>query len=73
MDGKEKGGMFSGREGRRRGGTARLGYLSRGPEFLVTPLARNRRALSVLLGTATFASEKTTRFYIAMLHVTSVR
>jgi len=32
-DGKEKGWMFSGRECRERGGTARLGYLSRGPEF----------------------------------------
>jgi len=27
-----------GREGRERGGRARLGYLSRGLEFLVTPL-----------------------------------
>jgi len=29
-----------GREGRESLGRARLGYLSRGPEFLVTPLSR---------------------------------
>ena len=37
-DGNEKGGMVRGKEGVESGGSARLGYLSRGLEFLVTPL-----------------------------------
>jgi len=36
--GKREGRSGRGRWGRESGGRARLGYLSRGPEFLVTPL-----------------------------------
>jgi len=37
-EGKGKRGSGRGRGDRERGGKTRLGYLSRGPEFLVTPL-----------------------------------
>jgi len=42
MKGKDKGGSERGRVGRERERRAGLGYLSRGPEFLVTPLHDSR-------------------------------
>jgi len=42
MKGKDKGGSERGRVGMERERRAGLGYLSRGPEFLVTPLHDSR-------------------------------
>jgi len=38
-EGKGEGGSGREKDSREKGGKARLGYLSRGPEFLVTPLS----------------------------------
>jgi len=47
---KREGGSGRGKEGRKKGEKARLRYLSRGPEFLVTPVDTKTTVRELVLG-----------------------
>jgi len=56
-EGKGEGGSGRKREDRERRGRARLGYLSKGPEFLVTALTMNTTIAAIQHGSAIFLPE----------------